>query len=236
MGYTCIFSFRGSKSRIAYKYPKPKHDLIIEPFAGGGAYSLHHASHQVLLTDIDTRVSAIWNFLLLNQAQAIKWIRQIPIYIEQGTDVRTLIPDAPYGLLEILRSNANMGTFGTRQTCNVVTSFGWACWYRLRHRLLYWLPKIKHWTFVHQDYRKLKNKKATWFIDPPYNNSAGRSYKHHDINYKELSTWCQSLKGQVIVCENEGASWLPFKLFSNKMGILSQYQKSRKREVIWLND
>ena len=37
-----VLNYFGSKVSTAHKYPAPKHDLIIEPFAGGAGYSLCH--------------------------------------------------------------------------------------------------------------------------------------------------------------------------------------------------
>lgn len=231
--YRCIFSYAGSKSKIAHKYPKPEYETIIEPFAGGANYSLYYADHKVILTDIDSRVAAMWNFLLSNET--IEWVKQLPAhyYVKQGMDVRKILPsNAPYGLLEILRAEANQGTQGINVTCNYITSLGEDCWYRLKPRLLYWIPKIKHWIFLFQSYELLKNKKATWFIDPPYIN-AGKRYKHHDIDYKKLEKWCLNRRGQVIVCENKGANWLPFIPFLiNQSTICGKLSK----EVIWEKD
>lgn len=35
-----VLNYFGSKVSVAHKYPPPKHDIIIEPFAGGAGYSL----------------------------------------------------------------------------------------------------------------------------------------------------------------------------------------------------
>ena len=53
---------------------------------------------------------------------------------------------------------------------------------------------------------------ATWFIDPPYR-VAGRHYRFgpDDIDYVSLGEWCRERPGLVIVCENAGADWLPFR-------------------------
>lgn len=83
---------------------------------------------------------------------------------------------------------------------------------RGRKRIADNLFKIKHWKIILGDYSLASNIEATWFIDPPYNNSAGRCYKNNcdDINYKKLADWCKSRLGQVIVCEELLADWLPF--------------------------
>jgi hypothetical protein len=88
-------------------------------------------------------------------------------------------------------------------------------------------------------YADLPNAECTWFIDPPYVD-AGKNYPcgSKDINYDHLAAWCRSRKGQVIVCENEGATWLPFEpCIQNKRGATFDSGVSRRRtEMIWTND
>ena len=36
-----MWSYYGRKSKFINLYPKPKHNIIIEPFAGTAVYSLH---------------------------------------------------------------------------------------------------------------------------------------------------------------------------------------------------
>ena len=47
-----MFSYYGSKNKIAKLYPLPKYDLIIEPFAGAAWYSVLHRYKNVLLNEI----------------------------------------------------------------------------------------------------------------------------------------------------------------------------------------
>lgn len=58
---------------------------------------------------------------------------------------------------------------------------------------------------------------ATWFIDPPYRGRPGSHYRYGSklIDYTNLAAWCQMLPGQVIVCEQHGADWLPFERLSS---------------------
>ena len=52
---------------------------------------------------------------------------------------------------------------------------------------------------------------ASWFVDPPYQNQ-GKHYHYgpENVDFAMLGNWCRTRLGQVIVCENEGADWLPF--------------------------
>ena len=96
--------------------------------------------------------------------------------------------------------------------------------------LLSRLPFVKHWEIIEGDYTLAPNDvEATWFIDPPYCQQS-RYVSGKDINYKDLGKWCHSRKGQVIVCESQGANWLPFQEFVlNKS---SQRQTSKLREEV----
>ncbi len=46
-----MFSYYGSKSKIIKYYSTPKHDTIIEPFAGSAQYSFHYWDKQVILIE-----------------------------------------------------------------------------------------------------------------------------------------------------------------------------------------
>ena len=80
------------------------------------------------------------------------------------------------------------------------------------------IPRIRHWTLIEGDYHDSPDVRATWFIDPPYQ-EMGKHYPNgsKDLDFEELGRWCQAQRGQVIVCENEGADWLPFRPFKHAM-------------------
>ena len=73
---------------------------------------------------------------------------------------------------------------------------------------------IRHWDIIEGNYEDAPNVKAHWHIDPPYDNAAGSHYPENDIDRKSLAEWCRERLGWVQVCENDGATWLPFKPFS----------------------
>lgn len=101
-----------------------------------------------------------------------------------------------------------------------------------RARIASQVDAIKHWRVIEGDYNEAPDIEATWFVDPPYNNKAGSYYIHSDIDYPELGKWCQGLRGQVVVCENDGATWLPFRHFRN---IKAGPAKRVSAESIWTN-
>ncbi|MCC7542451.1 MAG: hypothetical protein IT379_39905 [Deltaproteobacteria bacterium] len=96
-------------------------------------------------------------------------------------------------------------------------------------------PRIKHWRAVCASYETIDTREpATWFVDPPYEDK-GRHYPHgsRGIDFDALGAWCKSLPGQVIVCENEGARWLPFRPF---VASKSSTNIRKSMEAIWCND
>ena len=93
------------------------------------------------------------------------------------------------------------------------------------------LFKIKHWEIKNESYENAENMEATWFCDPPYSGNGGKYYVDNKIDYKSLADWCKERKGQVIVCENEGADWLPFKPLVDLKG-----QKHNRKEVMWYGE
>ena len=55
------------------------------------------------------------------------------------------------------------------------------------------------------------------------------------MDYGQLSSWCKNRKGQVIVCEQEGAEWLSFRPFRTIKTTEGKHGKSKGNEVIWTN-
>lgn len=60
-----MFSYYGSKSKIVHLYPKPRHSVIIEPFAGSARYALKYFDRDVILIDKYSVIIEIWKFLQL---------------------------------------------------------------------------------------------------------------------------------------------------------------------------
>jgi hypothetical protein len=55
------------------------------------------------------------------------------------------------------------------------------------------------------------------------------------IDFRALAKWCRARQGQVIVCENSDALWLPFRPFGERMAAYRGKIKSAgvSQEVIW---
>jgi 16S rRNA G966 N2-methylase RsmD len=90
---------------------------------------------------------------------------------------------------------------------------------------------IRHWKTKLGSYEDLENEEATWFIDPPYQ-FGGHEYKHSNkqIDFNKLGEWCKNRNGQIIVCENTKADWLPFKPMIDMQGA-----RFKTTEAIWSN-
>jgi site-specific DNA-adenine methylase len=218
-----MFNYFGSKSRIARYYPFPKYNLIVEPFAGSARYSLCHPYKEVWLNDKYPVIANIWKFLTSARIDEIETIPELP----PKSDLRKLaLPENIRNLMGFMVSA------GSEYPRNVYTEWGYSV-NRIRQvktTILKQLLFIRHFKVTCLDYKELPDVEATWFVDPPYQ-SSGSKYIHHNINYKELGSWCRSRKGQVIVCEGSSADWLPFKPFMVQKGLKGMYSES-----FWCND
>jgi hypothetical protein len=87
---------------------------------------------------------------------------------------------------------------------------------------------IRHWKIQQGDYFLAPDARATWFIDPPYQDQ-GKQYQHQIDDFDRLASWCRQRQGQVLVCESEGATWLPFEPVTTVVG--STHRKTT--EVLW---
>jgi hypothetical protein len=232
-------SYYGGKSKIAHLYPTPDHDRIVEPFAGSAAYSWLHRRRildgkprEVWLNDLDARTYSIWEFLTSPAALDIVEA-YVPDTVVAGAKVSELIPVDYPGLIEVCRAEANQGTQGARGVHDQITSMGAKCW-KVKRKLREVIPEVSHWKITNQSYEDLINVDATWFVDPPYSNAAGSRYRTAGVDYDQLGWWCLNRKGQVIVCENAGATWLDFQpMTHSRVSIRSRYQKADAKEVMW---
>lgn len=224
-----FFSFYGGKWRVAPHYPKPAHSFITEPFAGSAGFSLRYYQRSVLLNDLDPALFGIWDYLirvkpdevlrlpvdiehidLLNIAQEAKWL--IGFWLNKGASTPCKTP-SKWMRSGIPTPNNYWGEY-------------------IRNRIASQVDYIKHWRVSNVSYERLPSVEATWFIDPPYI-KAGKGYKFKYIDYDLLSDWCKTRTGQVIVCEQEGADWLPFKTFRDIKANEGSRGGKISKEVVW---
>jgi len=219
-----MWSYYGSKNRIAKYYPKPIFDDIEERFAGAGYFSLLYFEKNVTLIDKSQMVIDIWHYL---QEASIKDIMSLPVLPRGFKISRDMFDcDGQYNLMRFLIVQAAYG--GN----NVVSKWGAMRFEANRKRVATNLFKCKHWTIKQGEYYDGDcNKKATWFIDPPYTHGGDKyPMKAKYIDFEKLANWCKGLNGQVMVCENTKADWLPFVPLTKMNGVAHQ-----TTEAIWTN-
>lgn len=229
-----FFTFYGGKWRAAPRYPAPTRETIVEPFAGAAGYSVRHHGSRVILVEKDARIAALWRYLI---AASPDEIMSLPDIRHDQTIDDLGLPDGPRWLVGFW---LNKGSNGPRRSPGAWmrsgthnTSF-WGP--AIRARVASQVDAIKHWTVIHGDYSDAPDIEATWFIDPPYK-GAGSIYKHssREIDFDALASWCRSRRGQVMVCENDGANWLPFEYFMDAKSTEGRRGKSVSKEAIWRN-
>lgn len=167
-----MWSYYGAKTNIVKHYPKPKHQLIIEPFAGTARYALQHFEHDVLLVDKYEVIVKIWKWL---QQCSPKDVLGLPRF-KKGDNINSVTYDCEEARLLV----GYLVGFGFASPRNTATP-------RLRNRpnamnytinrIAQQLYKIKHWKVIHGSYDEIGNQPATWFIDPPYQHG-GHCYVH----------------------------------------------------------
>ena len=105
-----MISYYGSKWRLVPKYQSPKHDIIVEAFAGGATYSLRHAHKQVILNDLDEKLAEVWRYLISAPAAEIL---NLPDLVP-GQSVDTL--DIPLGAKHLIGFWLNKGKSSPAKT------------------------------------------------------------------------------------------------------------------------
>lgn len=219
-----MWSYYGTKKRIAKEYPLPINDIIIEPFAGAAQYSLYgdNWKKDVYLIDKYPVIIDVWKYLISASKEDILKLPNM----EKGdkVDDHKQLIDAEKYLIGFCINNGS--------TCPKKTTAKYNSWNRTKLYIADNLYKIKHWKVKCDEYYNLKNVKATWFIDPPYQ-YGGEYYRfsNKNINYNELGKWCKERKGQIIVCENTKADWMDFKPLVEMHG-----QLHTTTEAIWYKE
>ena len=223
MNMKTMFNYYGGKWRAARCYPAPQHHTLIEPFAGGAGYSLWHHDRSVKLYDKDPVVAGVWDYLIKATRTEIE---RLPL-IRAGQDVREL--KCPIAAQDLIGFWLSTGSTIPKRTLTAYASLHpnqyWS--EKVRSRIAAQVDLISHWTVQCCSYADIPDQAATWFVDPPYQ-EAGKYYRYSSIDYADLEQWCRSRTGQTMVCENQGADWLPFRPFST-----IKARKGMSVEVLW---
>ena len=215
-----FFTFYGGKWRAAPHYPAPVHDTIVEPFAGSAGYALRYPDRNVVLVERDPVIAATWRYLL--QVTPAEILALPDIGMDQTVEDLDVCEEARLLIGWWLKGGArrpNRRATGwmIKSTLPGYKNGGAASWWgaNIRERVASQLQHIRHWTLIEGNYVEAPSRAATWFIDPPYNNAAGAHYVfgRHQLDYPKVAEWCRARRGQVLVCEQIGATWLPFTPF-----------------------
>lgn len=212
-----FFTFYGGKWRAAPHYPAPMFDTIIEPFAGSAGYSMRYPDRNIVLIERDPQIAETWRYLM----------RVTPAEVLSLPDIGM---DQTVGDLAVCEeARLLIGWWlkgGSRRPVHRPTGWmrkaavpgykngGPKSWWGagIRERIASQVEAIRHWTLAEGDYTGAPDVQATWFVDPPYDNAAGAHYffGRDSIDYSALAEWCRGRSGQALVCEQVGATWLPF--------------------------
>lgn len=229
-----FFTFYGGKWRAAPHYPVPTYDTIIEPFAGAAGYAVRHHTKNVVLVEKDPVIASLWRYLI---AATSDDIMGLPL-IAATQSIKNI--DVPAAAKSLIGFWLNKGAASPCHTPSAWMRGGthptsyWGN--EIRERIASQVEKIAHWTVIEGDYTAAPEMKATWFVDPPYQ-IAGKHYKHSskNIDFTNLAGWCRAREGQVMVCETEGAEWLPFTPFRTIKSTPGKHGKSKSKEALWSN-
>ena len=219
LGLHPFFCYFGGKYRIGRYYPEPRHSMIIEPFAGEAGYSLWYPSLKIRLFDLNPIICGVWDYLIHVRSEEIM---RLPIPVLHVDD-HDLCQEAKW----LIGYWLNKGSIAPRKIPSAWAKSGirpdsqWG--QAVRYRIASQVNLIRHWRVDCRSYEYTPDLRATWFIDPPYQNE-GHGYPYQPGSYKKLSQWCQTRSGQIIVCESQGADWLPFRTFRS---VKKQVSRSR---------
>ena len=189
-----MFYYPGRKGRTAASYPAPQYPIVVEPFAGSMAYTLHHRPPFAIGIEADPEIHALWHRLCdMTPADIAAFPEPQPGVLATDRWVLLAITSG-----QAYRQSRTMNDF-------TIAQFRKLRALALRHH------DYARTSVIYRlgDYREAPDIEATWYLDPPYEGVA-EYYRHRITDYDELARWCLTRRGQVIVCAGRHDSWLPF--------------------------
>lgn len=228
-----FWRYFGAKWKIAPKYPAPSFPAIVEPFAGAAGYATRYHDRDVILVEKNPIVCEVWRFLIGARAADVV---SIP-YVEAVADLPDSVSEGARLWVGFMLG-AGDSRPRARMSPMVRRDGGWN-----RERMAWQVDQIKHWRVIEGDYTSAPDVAATWFVDPPYRVRGARDtrpgargrvrypFGADSLDFGALGAWCRSRRGQTIVCENDGADWLPF---TPLVVSGAAAPGARSRESVWL--
>lgn len=228
------FSYFGSKSNIVHLYPPPSYQTVIEPFCGSARYACRYYNRDVWINDVYPVIYRIWKWI---QGASKQDVRTLP-ELKPSEDLRDFkqLSDVERELMgfAVCGGVASPRNKFTSNAARRLLTSGTGAIVQLKNNLLRLVGNIGHWKITNLDYKDISSQEATWFVDPPYQ-GMGNHYIHGNdaIDYQDLGTWCKNLLGQVVVCEYQDASWLPFRKFNQSCYRTTKVGTGSRQEVVW---
>jgi hypothetical protein len=227
-----FWTYYGGKFREALKYPAPRFGTVIEPFAGAAGYSVRYYDRDVILVEKDAEIAALWRWLIAAHRSEIE---ALPLMNDAAhIDELDVRPEAKSLIGFWL--NKGSATPCKRPSAWMRQGYGGANFWGtiIRERIAAQVGLISHWQVIEGDYSAAPEVEASWFIDPPYQ-KAGKHYRcsSKNLDFDALGAWCRTRSGQVTVCENDGADWLPFRPFLQSKANESRSGGKVSSECIW---
>lgn len=205
-----FFPFYGSKWNTARYYPKPR-GLVVEPFAGSAGYALFYDAPKAVLVDADPVVAGVWAYLMRASAAEILALPELP-EVGDTVDNYPALPQEARWLIGFWLNRGSAQPKKSRTAYSARTDKAQLNWgQRAKERIAAQLGGLENWSITCGPYSRSPDADAdtTWFVDPPYGEK-GKFYRVPFVAFATLGEWCRTRRGQVIACENVGATWLPF--------------------------
>lgn len=220
-----FFPFYGSKWNTARYYPPPQGPCVVEPFAGSAGYSTFYGVERAVLLDADPIITGVWRYLVKVKRSEIL---SLPLMENPELSVDDFkLPEEARHLIGFWLNRGSATPKKRRTAFSARTERGQLVWgERARARIANQVERIRGWQVQEASYESAPQGDTT-FVDPPYE-CKGKFYRVRFKEFDALSYWCRARLGHTIVCENEGAAWLPFQP-------LGKFKATRgcSTEVLW---
>jgi DNA adenine methylase len=194
---------------------------FVEPFAGGGIISLtaafEHLADSVIMVELDDQIAAVWQTILAGDAQ---WLaKRIMNFDLSPESAKAEFAKSPKSQCErafqtVLRNRTAHGGIlaeGAGVLKNGENGKGiLSRWYpqTIAKRITNIEFVADRLEFIHGDAfdvlaRFQKERKAVFFIDPPYTaggkRAGSRLYTHSEIDHDKLFSLCEKLRGDFLM-------------------------------------